>query len=98
MDGAGRTGIDFVNQRVEAARRAIAVPPHIDARTKATRGRYEPHVFFANDCLTVFAPLVDELGAALLLDMVVGGGGVGFCTQMSPGRVITSRNSKVKKH
>src|SRR5688500_7399786 len=96
MNCRGGSWIDFVHQRIQNARGAVAVPPHVDARAKAAWGEYQPHVLFANDRLTVFAPLVDELGAALFLDMVVRGGGVGFCTKWGRGRVITSRKSKVK--
>ena len=71
--------IDLVHQRVEAAGRAVAVPAHVDA---ACAGRApsadERHVLLADHRLAVLAPLVDELGAALLLDVVVRGGGLGL--------------------
>ena len=57
----------------------IAVPSHVDAGAQAARGRRQRHVLLADDGLPVLAPLVDELGAALLLDVVVRRRGLGFC-------------------
>ena len=89
VNGRNAAGIDLVHQRVEAARRRVAVRAHVDAAAHAARRRLERHVFLAHHGAPVLAPAVDELGAALLLDVVVrdGGGGLGFAHRGAPGPV-----------
>ena len=78
----GRARVDLVHQRIQAARRPVAVPSHVDAGAQPARGGDERNILFANDRLAVLAPFVDEFGAALLLDVIVRGDGMGFCAQM----------------
>jgi hypothetical protein len=78
VDRSDRAWIDFVHQRIQASRRPVTVPPHVDTGAKPARGRDEPNILFANNRLAVLAPLVDEFGAALLLDVIVRGDGVGL--------------------
>src|SRR5260221_338501 len=79
VDGADDTWIDLVDQRVEAARRRIAVRAHVDAGAHAARRALQHHVILADHAAPVLAPILDELGAALFLDVVVRdrGGGLG---------------------
>ena len=94
MDGRGGSRIDFVHERVQAASRTIAVPAHVDAGAKAARRGHQRHVLFADHGLAVLAPLLDELGAALLLDVVVRGGGVGLVDSNGPGASYNKSKGK----
>src|SRR5258708_5048700 len=73
-----RPGVDLVRERVQAARRAITVPAHVHAAAHAAGGRPEHHVLPADHALAVLAPLLEELGAPLLLHVVVSGGSGGL--------------------
>src|SRR5882672_8382682 len=71
VNGGHHAGIDLVHQRVEAARRRVAVPAHVDAGAHAARRALQHHIIPADYAAAVFAPLLQELGAALFLDVVV---------------------------
>src|SRR5204863_9708087 len=71
VDGGRLARVDLVHQRIEAAGRRVAVPAHVDAGAHAARGGLQRHVFLADDAAAVLAPFLDELGAALLLDVVM---------------------------
>jgi len=79
VHGGDAAGIELVHQRVEATRRRVAVPAHVNAAAHAARRRLERHVVAAHHRAPVLAPLLDEFGAPLLLEMVVrdAGGGLG---------------------
>ena len=81
MDGGDHAGIDLVHQRVEAARRASRRPSPCRRRCACRARSAQRHVFLADHAAAVLAPLLDELGAALLLDVVVRDGGRGFGRQ-----------------
>src|SRR5262249_49794528 len=70
-------GIDLMHQRIQAARRRIAVPAHVDAGAQAARRALQDHVVLPDHRAPVLAPFLDEFRAALFLDVVVrdrGGG------------------------
>src|ERR1700740_550997 len=79
VHGGDATAIELVHQRVQAAGGRVAVPAHVNAAAHAARRRLEHHLVLAHHRAPVLAPLLDEFGAALLLDVVVGdaGGGLG---------------------
>src|SRR5258708_13315895 len=74
----GGRGVGVVGGRARAARRAITVPAHVHAAAHAAGGRPEHHVLPADHALAVLAPLLEELGAPLLLHVVVSGGSGGL--------------------
>src|SRR5258708_19324222 len=71
VDRRDRAGIDFVHQGVEAARRAVAVPAHVDAAAHPPRGGDELHILLADYALAMLAPVLDEFRAALLLALLM---------------------------
>jgi hypothetical protein len=79
VHGGDAAGIELVHQRVQAAGGRVAVPAHVNTAAHAARRRLEHHVVPAHHRAPVFAPLLDEFGAALLLDLVMrdAGGGLG---------------------
>jgi hypothetical protein len=78
MDGGARPGVDLVHQRIQAARGGVAVRAHVDAGAHAAGGRLQRHVLLADHRAPVAPPVLEELGAALLLDVVMRDGGGGF--------------------
>ena len=97
MDRGRRSGIDLVDERVESARGPIAVPSHVDAGAQAARGRRQRDVLLADDRLAVFAPLVDELGAAFLLNVVVRRRGLCFGGHRTRGRLNIHRDAHTRQ-
>src|SRR5207248_2865788 len=57
-------GIDLVHERIEAARRRVAVRAHVDAAAQAARRALQDHVILADHRAPVLAPILDEFGAA----------------------------------
>src|SRR6185369_5379931 len=97
MDGRRGSGIDLMDKRIELASRPIAVPSHIDAGAKAARGRHQRDVFLPNDALAIFAPFVHELGAALLLNVVMRRRGLGFGRHWATGRLNIHRDAYARQ-
>src|SRR5687767_9466519 len=81
VDRGERAGIDLVHQRIEAAGRRISVPAHVHAAAQATSGLLQLHILAPDHAAPVLAPLLEELGAPLLLDRVVRDLGGGFRAQ-----------------
>src|SRR4051812_19562659 len=76
--GVGGGG-GFVGQRGEGKGRGGGGGSHVDAGAHAARRRRERDVVLPDHAAAVLAPVLDELGAALFLDVIVRdrGGGLG---------------------
>src|SRR3954462_13515572 len=89
MDGRRLSRLDLVHQRVEAARRLVTVPAHVHAGSHAARSGLELDLVPRDDGAPVLAPVLDELGTALLLDVVMRGSGGGLGGHWEPCAVLS---------
>jgi hypothetical protein len=78
VDGGGHAGIDLVHEGIQASGRAVAVPAHVDPGAQSARRLFELHIVLADHRLAIVAPFLDEFLPALLLDVIVGRGGLGL--------------------